>query len=175
MSSNSDERALERRLAAVERAVDGSEREFSEATDPPSPERESLEHRHETLENRVDELDAALQAVRGFLGGIDAVNEAVESRADAAIAAVDRLERQLDEISEERDQRELHNRRGRPDAGVESDVDELSSNGGGETASEGDEESHSGHEAPVSENDPNADDTADDADRPLRERLNQQW
>jgi len=82
---------LERRLAAVERALDGEQpnRERSDGDD------EALESRVETLEARVDELDAAVQSVRGFLGGVSAVNESVERRADAAVAAVERLERQL--------------------------------------------------------------------------------
>lgn len=96
MSSDPDGRTLERRLAAVERAVDGVENDAPRAASPP-PDRESLEERLTTLEARVDELDAAVQSVRGFLGGVDAVNEEVESRADAAIAAVERLERRLDE------------------------------------------------------------------------------
>lgn len=64
---------------------------------------ETLESRVAELEStttrqsdRMDELDAGLQAVRGFLGGVDAVNEAVERRADAAIAAVERLEAEVE-------------------------------------------------------------------------------
>jgi chromosome segregation ATPase len=96
MASNTDDRPLERRLAAVERAVTDEADDASPGT-APAREHGDVEQRLENLEARVDELDAALQAVRGFLGGIDAVNEAVESRADAAVAAVERLERQLDE------------------------------------------------------------------------------
>lgn len=88
----SDREDLERRLAAVERAVDGD----IDATNRDSDEREALEPRVEALESRVDELDAAVQAIRGFLGGVSAVNEAVERRADAAVAAVERLEARLD-------------------------------------------------------------------------------
>lgn len=88
----SDSNDLERRLSAVERAVDGD-------IDPANTkieDREALETRLESLESRVDELDAAVQAIRGFLGGVSAVNEAVERRADAAVAAVERLEARLD-------------------------------------------------------------------------------
>ncbi|GAB7013594.1 DUF7310 family coiled-coil domain-containing protein [Halolamina salina] len=84
---------LERRLAAVERAVDG-ERRGPAVSDADAA---ALESRIETLESRVDELDAAVQSVRGFLGGVSAVNESVERRADTAVAAVERLERRLDE------------------------------------------------------------------------------
>ena len=85
---------LERRLAAIERALGGEpEHEGTER----QGDVEDLERRAETLESRVDELDAAVQSIRGFLGGVSAVNESVERRADAAVAAVERLERRLDE------------------------------------------------------------------------------
>jgi hypothetical protein len=89
------DRELERRLAAVERALEAD----PEADRLPSAERgegDGLESRVAELESRVDELDAAVQAVRGFLGGVSAVNESIERRADAAVAAVDRMERRLD-------------------------------------------------------------------------------
>lgn len=92
----SDPETLERRLEAVERAVatgdHGHETESPDATPD-----EQLFGRLATLESRVEELDAGLQAVRGFLGGVDAVNERVETRAEAAVAAVERLEHRLDE------------------------------------------------------------------------------
>lgn len=174
MSSNSDtpntdNQTLERRLAAVERAVSGSEREVPDET---TADRESLEHRLETLESRVDELDAALQAVRGFLGGIDAVNEAVEARADAAIAAVDRLERRLDVASEKSNHPELPDR---PDAGANAVVDEWSGDGGDGTASHGYDESGPETEDSDTDNESVAGETADDADRTLRDRLSEQW
>lgn len=163
MSSNSDERTLERRLAAVERAVDERELEASTASDPadatestnqPSRDGRSLNNRLETLENRVDELDAALQAVRGFLGGIQAVNEAVESRADAAIAAVERLERRLDEANPERvetDQSARHNES--PESGPEFAVD-------------GPEPTNSTE---------HTEGMTEETERTLRERLSEQW
>ena len=83
---------LERRLAAVERAVDDD----PATTEPTDSSGDELERRLGDLEARVDELDAALQAVRGFLGGVSAVNESVERRADAAVAAVERLEEEID-------------------------------------------------------------------------------
>lgn len=88
------EEEFERRLAAVERAVEGESE-----PDPPNTEGAEIDDvasRVATLESRVDELDAALQSVRGFLGGVSAVNEAVERRADAAVAAVERLETHVD-------------------------------------------------------------------------------
>lgn len=43
------------------------------------------------LERRVEELTAELDAVRGLLGGVEAVNESVERRADLALAAVEEM------------------------------------------------------------------------------------
>lgn len=93
--SDSDQR-LERRLAAVERALDDENTPLNDGSTAHSYDTGSLETRLETLEERLDELDAAVQSVRGFLGGVSAVNERVEQRANAAIAAVERLERRLD-------------------------------------------------------------------------------
>lgn len=90
-----DPEALERRLEAVERAVGEGTSDHGPASTPAVP--EELTAQLDALEARVAELDAALQAVRGYLGGVDAVNEGVEARANAAVAAVERLERRLDE------------------------------------------------------------------------------
>ncbi|MEZ3144280.1 hypothetical protein [Halobaculum sp. MBLA0143] len=48
--------------------------------------------RIETLERRVSELEAATRALRGYVGDRRAVAASVERRADAALAAVDRIE-----------------------------------------------------------------------------------
>lgn len=51
-----------------------------------------VESRLAAVEAELAELEAGLQAVRGYVGNIDHVNESVERRANAALAAVDRLE-----------------------------------------------------------------------------------
>ncbi|MFB6220415.1 MAG: hypothetical protein ABEH90_03160 [Halolamina sp.] len=157
MSSNPDERTLERRLAAVERAVNGTDNAGNPAdcAESPSPEaREPLEERLGALEARVDELDAALQAVRGFLGGVDAVNEEVETRADAAVAAVERLERRLDEAHIGADSREDGENPAEPTV---ADLTPTDSNG--EALAE-----------------PTATDPAGDTEeRTLRKRLSERW
>ncbi|WP_248897509.1 DUF7310 family coiled-coil domain-containing protein [Haloplanus halobius] len=93
-----DDRPLDDRLDAVERAVtDG------EAVDG-LPEAARLRTRLDELETTVDDFDdrladleAAVQALRGFAGGVRAVDESVERRANAAVARVDRLEAELRE------------------------------------------------------------------------------
>ena len=87
---------LERRLAAVERSLDANG-DSDGPSDGAHSDTDEFEARLAELESRVDELDAAVQAVRGFLGGVSAVNESVERRADAAVAAVERIERRLDD------------------------------------------------------------------------------
>ncbi|GAB7094901.1 hypothetical protein JCM30237_20540 [Halolamina litorea] len=91
-----DSEDLERRLAAVERALgDGDDGAVGDNDIDAVSRGHDVDGRLDTLETRVEELDAALQAVRGFLGGVSAVNESVERRADAAVAAVDRLETEI--------------------------------------------------------------------------------
>jgi hypothetical protein len=83
-----ERRRLEERVAALERGLDGEA--TPAATD--APDRATLAERIDTLEARIADLEAGLQAVRGYVGGIEHVNETVERRADAALAAVERLE-----------------------------------------------------------------------------------
>ncbi|MBV0901477.1 DUF7310 family coiled-coil domain-containing protein [Haloarcula salina] len=94
-----DVETLAERLQAVERAVTDGETEFPEVTDRGEFEDriDGLEGRVDDLETRTAELEAATQALRGYVGNVRAVNEDVESRANAALAAVDRLEARLDE------------------------------------------------------------------------------
>ena len=94
-----DIETLAERLQTVERAVTDGTTEFPAVT-----ELAEVENRMDTVEQRVDDLDertaeleAATQALRGYVGNIRAVNEDVEQRADAALAATDRLEVRLDE------------------------------------------------------------------------------
>lgn len=95
---------LDRRLAAVERAVtdatdagDGTAGRAGSgdaASVPPTDEERlaELEDNVEELEGRLAALRAATEAVRGYVGGVRAVNRRVEHRADAALAAVARLD-----------------------------------------------------------------------------------
>ncbi|GCF15005.1 hypothetical protein Harman_29400 [Haloarcula mannanilytica] len=94
-----DIETLAERLRTVERTITDGTTEFPEVT-----ELAELETRIETIEQRVDDigertadLEAATQALRGYVGNIRSVNEDVEQRADAALAATDRLETRLDE------------------------------------------------------------------------------
>jgi chromosome segregation ATPase len=94
-----DIETLAERLRTVERAVTDGTTEFPEVT-----ELAELENRMDTVEGRLDnidertaELEAATQALRGYMGNVRTVNEDIEQRADAALAATDRLEVRLDE------------------------------------------------------------------------------
>ncbi|RDZ54720.1 hypothetical protein C5C07_04135 [Haloferax sp. Atlit-4N] len=88
---------LAARLDAVERTITDGDADFSSLEDLASVERRvsELESAVESLTERLDEVDAATQAVRGYLGGVRAVNEDVERRANAALAKAESLEADL--------------------------------------------------------------------------------
>ena len=48
------------------------------------------------LESRVAELEAAIEALRGYAGSVRSINRTVERRADRALATAERLQRRLD-------------------------------------------------------------------------------
>lgn len=84
---------LEERVAALERAVtDGEGDAAALAEAAVTAERlETLETTVEDLEDRVTELEAATQALRGYVGNVRAVNRGVEERADLALSRVEAL------------------------------------------------------------------------------------
>lgn len=99
------ERSLEARLSAVERTIGSVTASDGSSVGQACEESRDLavggQHdaggtdisaRIEDLEARVTELEAGLQAIRGYVGNVDHVNQSVERRANAAIAAVERLE-----------------------------------------------------------------------------------
>ena len=79
---------IHERLRAVERALTGDDRSIADlhGDAAAATERETLDDRLSDLETRVEELEAATQAVRGYVGSIRAVNREVERRADLALA-----------------------------------------------------------------------------------------
>ncbi|SEK40147.1 DUF7310 family coiled-coil domain-containing protein [Haloferax larsenii] len=85
------------RLDAVERTLTGTDAPVSDLEDLAAVEERvsDLESTVETLTERMDDIDAATQAIRGYLGGVRAVNESVERRADAALAKAESLEAAL--------------------------------------------------------------------------------
>lgn len=89
---------LEARVEALERALTDGEGDFTDiGTAAERADRlADLEKRLDSLADRVCELEAATQAVRGYVGNVRAVNDDVESRADAALAKAEALEAELD-------------------------------------------------------------------------------
>ena len=79
---------VEERLRAVERALTGTDDAVADIGDEAAAnaEREALSTRLDDLESRVEEVEAATQAIRGYVGSIRSVNQAVERRADLALA-----------------------------------------------------------------------------------------
>ncbi|WP_435345412.1 DUF7310 family coiled-coil domain-containing protein [Haloarchaeobius sp. HRN-SO-5] len=111
--------ALDDRLRAVERALDEATdgQSLSDPTDVHADgyetdtcaERNSVQDRLDTVEDRLTEaeetladLDAAVQALRGYAGQVRSVDERVEERADAALAAVADVEDRLAALEADR-------------------------------------------------------------------------
>jgi hypothetical protein len=100
--------ALEDRVDALERAVtdDGDLSALAEAGEV-TARLDTIETQLADIERRVDELDGATQALRGYVGNIRSVNRDVEDRADAALSKVESVEERLkDRDLDERDRRE---------------------------------------------------------------------
>lgn len=89
--------SLETRLAAVERTLTDGDTAVAKLEDAERVHQrlEAIEGTLEDLADRVSELEAASRALRGYAGGIQAVNEDVERRADLALAKVETIERSM--------------------------------------------------------------------------------
>lgn len=95
---------LRERVEAVERALTDGEGDLTAlAEGAAAAERvAALEDDVEELREEVADLSAATQAIRGYVGNVRSVNESVEERADAALAAVESLESRLDDLETRR-------------------------------------------------------------------------
>ena len=78
---------LDERLAAVERALTDGDHDLTDlaAASETTARLDALEDELETLDDRVAELEAATQALRGYVGNVRSVNEDVEQRAALAL------------------------------------------------------------------------------------------
>lgn len=85
---------LASRLSAVERTLTGADTDVSSLEDVAAIEGRisDLESAVASLSDRLDDVDAATQAIRGYVGGVRTVNEDVERRANAALAKAEALE-----------------------------------------------------------------------------------
>ncbi len=86
-----DDPDLADRLRAVERAITDADVTPADLSEPAAIEErlDRLEDRVDDLEGRLAETEAGVEAVRGYVGSVRAVNRDVERRADAALAAAD--------------------------------------------------------------------------------------
>jgi len=101
------EDTLADRVAALERAVtDGHADDGLPDAARTSARLDEVEERASALDDRVSELEATVQALRGFAGGVRAVDEAVERRANDAVARAERLETELRAVEERLDRAE---------------------------------------------------------------------
>lgn len=86
-----DPTSLDERLRAVERALTDGDCDLAEIENAADHHAriETLDDRLTAVEDRLADLEAATQALRGYVGNVRAVNREVERRADAALAAVE--------------------------------------------------------------------------------------
>lgn len=91
---------LRDRVEAVERALtDGDGDLTALAEGAAAADRvAALEERVEAIEADLAELQAAAQALRGYVGNVRSVNESVEDRADSALATVESLEERVEAL-----------------------------------------------------------------------------
>lgn len=96
-----DDETLNRRLRAVERTLSDGDHDVDALREAGvfADRVEALESQLADAETRIDELESVTQALRGYVGNVRSVNEEVEQRADAALAAVERLEQQAEYAS----------------------------------------------------------------------------
>ena len=108
---------LRERVEAVERAVTDGEGELTALADGAARAERvaTLEDDLETLQADLAEVEAATQALRGYVGNVRSANESVEARADSAVAAVEALEERVDAL-------ETQTPSGEPPAGSDTGV-----------------------------------------------------
>lgn len=96
---------IEERLAALERAVtDGSHDCSALAEGAAAADRVTeIESELDDLTDRVAELEAATQALRGYVGNVRSVNTEVEERADLALSKAEAARRAVDQVQSRRD------------------------------------------------------------------------
>ncbi|MFC6768230.1 DUF7310 family coiled-coil domain-containing protein [Natrinema soli] len=104
----SDIERIERRLSTVERAVVDGDLELAAVGNAASLTEDlaALTERIDTHEQRIADLEGRIDALDGLVGSVESVNEAVERRANGAVAAVDRLEHRIDELERVVDSRD---------------------------------------------------------------------
>lgn len=171
-----EERRLEARIEALERAVTDGEPipELAEAA-AATADAADREERVDDLEARVAELEAATQALRGYVGNVRSVNESVEERADAAVARVDDLERRLAALESEESRSATPDRTGtgRGEASPDLATEACEGVEYGESATDPDWLAAADDRLPDTERaaDPPAGESESDGDRGLAARL----
>ncbi|SNZ12973.1 hypothetical protein SAMN06269185_2000 [Natronoarchaeum philippinense] len=126
--------AVDERLRAVERAVADGDAD-ADLVDPTG----ELTERVDDLESTTAEIEAGLQAVRGYVGEVRSTDDDLAARADAALAAVDDAEDGLDDIRERLDAVEKRLQDGgvempKPSQDAESDGSRPDADRGGDTS-----------------------------------------
>jgi chromosome segregation ATPase len=142
---------LDERLRAVERALTGDDSDLTDLRDAAELTRdiERLAARLDDAEECLDELDAATQALRGYVGNVRAVNESVERRADAALAKAESVEAELEEVEPDETESGRVASRRVPACECECRCDRERRRRGGERALDAPPESDDGESGPL--------------------------
>ncbi len=90
----SDHETLDKRLRTVERALTDGDPVPDLSDSGTRQNMSEISTSVDDIESRLDELDAAVQAIRGYVGTIRSVNADVERRADAALAKAETRQRE---------------------------------------------------------------------------------
>lgn len=98
-----DTEQLAERLSALERTVaefdvGTPDENASNGGSDVAEDLEGFATRLDEVETRLSDLEGKMQALAGFASNVESVNDEVERQADVAIAAVDRIEDQLEEL-----------------------------------------------------------------------------
>ncbi|MHB9288388.1 hypothetical protein ACKVMT_15265 [Halobacteriales archaeon Cl-PHB] len=114
---------LRERVEAVERALTDGEGDLAAlAEGAATAERaEQLESDLADLESEIRDLQAATQALRGYVGNVRSVNERVEQRAETALSKVEALEADRQPPTDPRTTDQKPARRTDPDPGTSHD------------------------------------------------------
>ncbi len=94
---------FEQRLSAVERTVVDGDHDVPELSDIEALRQtvDTLADQVETIDNRLLTVESGLEALEGYVGNIQSVNQSVERQADIAIVSAGRVENRLNKIEQE--------------------------------------------------------------------------
>jgi len=94
---------FEQRLSAVERTVVDGDHDVPALSDIDALKQtvDALADQVETIDSRLLAVESGVEALEGYVGNIQSVNQSVERQADIAIVSAGRVENRLNKIEQE--------------------------------------------------------------------------